>query len=140
MTESVADRQRRHAALAERLLPQIVEGLRRGVPALEIAQGLEGQNLDEGNSDIDLKTVYRWTTIVEERLEKKRRRVGVRAAVILWLGFLALAGGVLGLVTAIPVPAPPVAAALGGALVAAGLAVWKVGKSRVGVSAEEIVG
>ncbi len=135
MTESIADKERRLASLAERLIPDIVEGLRRGDAAVEIAQ-----RLDDRNPGVDLKTLYRWVMFVEERLEKKRRRVGVLAAVLLWVGFLALLAGVVGMTTALAVPAPRFAALAGGLIIVGGIAVWRVGKRRVGVTAEEIIG
>ncbi len=140
MTESVADKERRLAALTERLLPEMVEGLRRGDAALTIAQSLDERRLDDGNTDVDLKTLYRWVKFVEERLEKKRRRVGVLAAVLLWVGFLALGAGAVGMTTALTVPAPGTLATAGGALMVAGIAVWRIGKRRVGVTAEKIIG
>ncbi len=140
MTESVAEKERRLAALAERLLPEIVEGLRRGDAALKIAQSLDEGRLDDGNTDADLKTLYRWVMFVEERLEKKRRRVGVLAAVLLWVGFLGLLAGVLGLVTAMPIPFPWGLGGLGLVVSGAGAAFGFLGKKRVGVTAEEIIG
>lgn len=144
MTERIADKERRLAALAERLVPGIVEALRRGDAALEVAEGiarrLEEQNLEDRHPDVDLKTLYRWVMFVEVRLETKQRRVGLLAAVLLWLGFLGLVAGVVGMSTALAVPMPWGVASAGGVAIIAGIAAWRVGKRRVGVSAEEIIG
>ncbi|MFW5844445.1 MAG: hypothetical protein ACOCW6_11000 [Spirochaetota bacterium] len=140
MTESVADKERRLAALAEKLLPEIVEGLRRGDAALEIARRLEKRGPDQGDADADLKTLYRWVMFVEERLEKKRRRVGILAAVLLWVGFFGLLAGVLGLVTTMPIPVPWGLGGLGLVIAGSGVALGFLGKRRIGVTAEEIIG
>jgi hypothetical protein len=139
MTESIANKERRLASLAEGLIPDIVEGLRRGDPALKVAQSLEAHDLAQQNPDVDLKTLYRWVMFVEERLEKKRRRVGVLAAALLWVGFLALLAGVAGVTTALAVPVPRVAVLVGCLIIIGGIAVWRVGKRRVGVTAGEII-
>ena len=163
MTNSIAERERRLARLAEELLPEIVRGLQRGEEALKIAKrlsedatagrrvpGAAAENAAAAESqapaaaessapEADLKTIYRWVTIVEERLERKRRRVGVMAAALLWVGFLGIAAGALRLTLGVPIPAPTAFLVAGVVVVGAGILVWRKGKAAAGVTADEVL-
>lgn len=139
MTNSIAEREQRRARLAEELLPEIVQGLQRGEEALKIAQRLSDAAGADAPPEADLKTIYRWVTIVEERLERKRRRVGVLAAALLWVGFLGIAAGALRLTLGVPIPAPIAFVSAGLVIAAVGILVWKRGKAAAGVTAEEVL-
>lgn len=145
MTNSIAEKEQRRARLAEELLPEIVEGLQRGEEALKIAQRLSedatalSRTPGAAAPEADLKTIYRWVTIVEERLEKKRRRVGVMAAALLWVGFLGIVAGALRLSLGMPIPAPIAFVSAGLSIAAVGILVWRKGKAAAGVTADEVL-
>ncbi len=130
--ESIAERQRREAAEAERLLPLMVKELHRGNSALDVARHLESK------TDIESTTLFRWISIVEARLDAKKRRVGLVAAVLLWLGFAAVGAGIIGIATPLMVPRPSLWIAGGAVVMAGGLASWRFGKGRVEVHPEDL--
>ncbi len=85
---SIRGQREQDARIAEKAVPEVVDGLRAGRDGLSIAQAISGDH------DLDLQKAYRWVQYVEERFEAARRRAARLSAVVMWIGIAAaLAGG-----------------------------------------------
>ncbi|MEX2445372.1 MAG: hypothetical protein WD492_17365 [Alkalispirochaeta sp.] len=88
---TVAEQQRREQEEYRRLLPTIVEGLRRDEEPVSLSLSLA-----ENATEADQKLLYRWIQLTDEKLDAQRRREATLLALGMWIGVLAVVVPVVG--------------------------------------------
>lgn len=91
MNSEEREREQRLAAEAE---PMILEGLRNGSEPREVSQ-MVAEELG-----VDEVKAYRWTMYIDEKRQKRRKRIAVVALSITWLGAIGAGVGVAALLLA----------------------------------------
>jgi hypothetical protein len=86
---SKADEIRREQELAERARPVMIDALREGRDPLEIARMIASE------FQIDERQAYRWAQYTAEAFDRRRRRVVALGVLLLWVGVLGIAAGIL---------------------------------------------
>jgi VIT1/CCC1 family predicted Fe2+/Mn2+ transporter len=84
---NIREQRERDARIAEKAVPEMIDGLRSGRESLEIAQTVSSEH------DLDLQKAYRWVQYVEEHFEAARARTARRSALLMWLGIVASLAG-----------------------------------------------
>lgn len=79
----------REQRLAEQLRPLIIARLRKGDEFLSITAVVAAR------SGIDERTAYKWVSTIGEDFVRRRRRIVTAGLVLLWLGVLVAAAGLL---------------------------------------------
>lgn len=88
MESSERAREQRIAAEAE---PEILESLGRGDDAMDVAEAIAGEY------GIDEIKAYRWVVYIDEKRQKRRKRLAGITLGLTWLGVTAVLVGVIGL-------------------------------------------
>ncbi len=88
MSSSEREREQRIAAEAE---PEIIRALGEGRELQEIAGEIAGRY------EIDEIKAYRWVTYIDQRYQRRRKRIALTALSIMWVGAIALVVGVVAL-------------------------------------------
>ncbi|MFW6337661.1 MAG: hypothetical protein ACOC25_01945 [Alkalispirochaetaceae bacterium] len=88
MGSSEREREQRIAAEAE---PEIVRALAEGRELREIAEEIARRY------ELDEIKAYRWSSYIDQRYQKRRKRIALIALSIMWAGAIALMVGVVAL-------------------------------------------
>lgn len=88
MSSSEREREQRIAAKAE---PEIVEALGKGRELQAVAEEISGRY------EIDQLKAYRWASYIDERFQKRKKRIAVIALSVMWIGAAAAVVGVTAL-------------------------------------------
>lgn len=109
---TIAEKERERTRRYRQELPFIVNGLREGREAVDLARSVSER------SAADERESFQWVRSVEESVERYRRRRAVITVIPIWTGGASAAAGVILWLTG----ATDSGIAIAGALVAAGLA------------------
>ncbi|MFW5827412.1 MAG: hypothetical protein ACOCU4_04935 [Alkalispirochaeta sp.] len=88
---TVAEQQRREQEEYQRILPEIVAGIRDNEERVALSL-----RLSERAEHADQKLLYRWIQLTEEKLEAQRRRDAAVLAGAMWVGVLFVVVPVVG--------------------------------------------
>ncbi len=84
-----AEEIRRDEARADAARPAILEWLREGREALDVAREVSER------FDVEERQAYRWVAYIAEDFERRRRRIAFIGLALLWPGMLVLVAGPL---------------------------------------------